>query len=148
MGAGGGDTLQINETRREEAERCASLMRETAERIAREEERKHGLIILEAHYGELADTGAGADTYLVAGERLIDVTVPLQALVNDSQLRIYCVGKVGAFGVAGDTPSAPARILGSRARRAEDAQGEIPLPRRAPPGDCARRAEAGDPHEG
>lgn len=65
-------------------------MRETAEKIANEERRKKGLVIIEAQFGQMQD---GTDRYPIAGQRLIDVAIPLQALVNDSQLRIYS-GKV------------------------------------------------------
>lgn len=68
-------------------------MRRTAERIAKEEEQKHGLIIVEAKYGQMVGEGHNALSYPLLGDRIVDVTVPLQAMVNDSQLRIYC-GKV------------------------------------------------------
>jgi hypothetical protein len=71
-------------------------MRETAEKIAREEEHKKGLVIVEANFGQMIDDVPGAELYPVPGEKLINVTIPLQALVNDSQLRIYS-GKVGGL---------------------------------------------------
>lgn len=60
-------------------------MRNTAEKISREEANKHGLIILEAFYGQKN----GSELYPVAGDNVINVTIPVQTLVNDSQLRIY-----------------------------------------------------------
>ncbi|CEF67595.1 DnaJ homolog subfamily C member 11 [Strongyloides ratti] len=85
------DTIdtQVNLSRKEEAMKICHLMRETAERITNDEDRKHGLIILEAKYGEMIDSGPSSSQYPVAGNNLIDVTVQLQAMVNDSQLRIY-----------------------------------------------------------
>lgn len=68
-------------------------MKRTAERIAKEEEQKHGLVIVEAKYGQLVGEGHNALSYPLLGDRIVDVTVPLQAMVYDSQLKIYS-GKV------------------------------------------------------
>ncbi|KAI1316026.1 hypothetical protein EDD11_010489 [Mortierella claussenii] len=61
---------------RKEAEESISLLRESTARKAKQEQDKDGLVILEALYGNL---NAG----LVA-----DVTIPVQALVNNSQLAL------------------------------------------------------------
>ncbi|XGW08081.1 hypothetical protein V3C99_010865 [Haemonchus contortus] len=80
---------EVDTVKQEEAGRIINLMRPTAERIRQEEQRKLGVVIIEARYGQCE--ASGSSSYILAGDRTIDVTVPLQAMVNDSQLRIYSV---------------------------------------------------------
>jgi hypothetical protein len=80
--------------KREQAQKAINLMREMAERNAKEEGQKSGLIILDAKFGQMLDDRPGSEQYpMLTGEKLIDVSVPLQSMVNDSKLRIYS-GKV------------------------------------------------------
>lgn len=64
-------------------------MRPQAERNANTEKAKGGLIIIEAKYGHMLGDGPTAALYPLLGDRVIDVTLALQALVHDSQLRLY-----------------------------------------------------------
>uniref|UniRef100_A0A8R1HYF1 J domain-containing protein n=1 Tax=Caenorhabditis japonica TaxID=281687 RepID=A0A8R1HYF1_CAEJA len=80
---------EVDLAKKEEAANVVNLMRATAERIKMDEKTKHGVIIETARYGQC--DGSGTRAYPLAGERTIDVTVPLQAMVNDSQLRVYTV---------------------------------------------------------
>ncbi|KAI6218167.1 J domain-containing protein [Aphelenchoides fujianensis] len=79
---------QVDEVKREDATRVVNLMRPTAERVARTEANRRGLVIVEARYGQMKGDNPA---YPLPGEQLIDVTVPLQAMVADSQLRLYSV---------------------------------------------------------
>ncbi|KAF9953346.1 hypothetical protein BGZ72_005484 [Mortierella alpina] len=65
-------------TQKREAEEAIELMRESTVRKMRQEQDRDGLVVLEAHYGNL---NAAPELNLVA-----DVTVAVQALVNNSQL--------------------------------------------------------------
>jgi DnaJ family protein C protein 11 len=58
------------------------VLRSLVEQI-KEREGSQGLIILEARYGQLTSTTTNENSI-----KIIDVTVPLQALVKDSALRI------------------------------------------------------------
>lgn len=80
---------EVDTVKQEESGRIINLMRPTADRIRREEEQKFGIVILEGRYGQCELTGSSS--YILAGDKTIDVAIPLQAMVNDSQLRIYSV---------------------------------------------------------
>ena len=71
-------------------------MRANAEKVANEEKRKNGLVIIEAFYGQMQNDRPASELYPLLGDKVVDVTIPLQAYVHDSQLRIYS-GKVKIF---------------------------------------------------
>ncbi|CAJ0958590.1 unnamed protein product, partial [Mesorhabditis belari] len=104
---------EIDIAKQEESQRIISLMRNTAERIKREEESKNGVIIVEGRYGACSPESSNA--YPVAGDRSIDVTVPLQAMVNDSQLRIHSLNKSQMPGFYDPCPCDP-KVLHIRYR--------------------------------
>ncbi|KAI9031463.1 hypothetical protein DFJ74DRAFT_702469 [Hyaloraphidium curvatum] len=74
-GAARAERARAGKERAEEAQR---FLKPVAAKRADAEARVHGLIIVKAVYGDLADKGQG----------VVDVAVPLQAAVLDSQLRI------------------------------------------------------------
>ncbi|KPJ09171.1 DnaJ-like subfamily C member 11 [Papilio machaon] len=89
----------------QQARATVELMKETYSRIRNDEEKKKGLVILQALYGKLP---AGADSHEVttdeAGDgvqaesphgysEVIDVTIPLQCLVKDSRLELLEASK-------------------------------------------------------
>jgi DnaJ family protein C protein 11 len=70
--------------RRREAMNAQEVLRSLVEQI-KDKEGSQGLIILEARYGQLTSTTTTINENSI---KIIDVTVPLQALVKDSTLRI------------------------------------------------------------
>lgn len=82
---------------RQEALSAINLMMATMERIVREETEKRGLIIVFAKYGnsELINQSIQSfDENDSLQPNIIDVTVPLQCLVKDSQLILHTTTKV------------------------------------------------------
>ncbi|KAI8804954.1 hypothetical protein BJ742DRAFT_856333 [Cladochytrium replicatum] len=91
----------ILQQRKNEAEDAVRLMRESVARKFEAEESRNGLVIVEAIYGKIPPTRrnrASEYSFLpsfvlsgeenTSGESWIDVTIPVQALVNQSQLHI------------------------------------------------------------
>lgn len=82
---------------RQEALSAINLMMATMERIVREETEKRGLIIVFAKYGNaelINQSGESFDDNDTLQPNVIDVTVPLQCLVKDSQLILHSTTKV------------------------------------------------------
>ena len=71
--------------RRREAMNAQEVLQSLVEQI-KEKEGSRGLIILEGRYGQLSPSSSS--TAHENSIKVIDVTVPLQALVKDSNLRI------------------------------------------------------------
>ncbi|XP_050429848.1 dnaJ homolog subfamily C member 11 [Adelges cooleyi] len=81
---------------RQEALSAINLMMATMERIVREETEKRGLIIILARYGNaelIRKSGQSFDEGSTLQPNIIDVTVPLQCLVKDSQLILHTTTK-------------------------------------------------------
>uniref|UniRef100_A0A182JRE3 J domain-containing protein n=1 Tax=Anopheles christyi TaxID=43041 RepID=A0A182JRE3_9DIPT len=87
--------------KRKEAESAISLMGALFERIRKNELNSQGLIIVSALYGKFAASDAGNVTleeaddmgFLHQNPLVIDVRIPLQCLVKDSQLTLYSSSK-------------------------------------------------------
>lgn len=82
---------------RQEALSAINLMMATMERIVREETEKHGLIIVCAKYGTselINQSGHSFSENDTLQPNIIDVTIPLQCLVKDSQLILHTTTKV------------------------------------------------------
>lgn len=83
---------------RQEALSAINLMMATMERIVREETEKRGLIIVFAKYGNAELINQSGHSSFNENDTLqpdiIDVTVPLQCLVKDSQLILHTTTKV------------------------------------------------------
>lgn len=76
------------------AKAAVDLMKAAFSRIRTDEERRGGLVILIALYGKNADVvGKTADSNVKKPE-VINVTIPVQCLIIDSQLTLHKSSKV------------------------------------------------------
>lgn len=82
------------EEKKREAKAAVDLMKAVYERIRREEEGRNGLIILNALYGKEADKVAKNNSTENQAVEVIDVVIPLQCLVKNSQLTLHDSSKV------------------------------------------------------
>lgn len=85
---------QRNVQKRKEAESAVSLMQTQYERILSDEEAKGGLVILYAFYGKFDDEEQIDQITPDDGSSYIDVKIPLQCLVKDSEIVIHTSVKV------------------------------------------------------
>lgn len=76
--------------KKREAEAAIDLMSAQYERNCLDEERKNGLLIMNAIYGKIDQT----DNDTNCSSQVIDVKIPLQCLVKDSKLVLQESGKV------------------------------------------------------
>ncbi|KAF8570672.1 hypothetical protein P879_01060 [Paragonimus westermani] len=74
--------------RRREALATQSLMRSTADRIRSSETDIGGLVIVRAVYGFLTPESSQDKSYDVGGPLTVDVTIPIQSMVEQSRLRL------------------------------------------------------------
>jgi len=81
--------------KRREAEEATALMEESYRRSVETEQNKKGLVILNAWYGKLISTERSD----IDSPAVIDVTIPLQCLVNGSKLILTEVSKSQINGI-------------------------------------------------
>jgi DnaJ homolog subfamily C member 11 len=86
--------------RRKEAEEAIDLMRESVMRRREIEEARHGLVIVEAWYGDLHDRHEVDSRLDTEFPSKIDVTLPLQSLVQNSQLHLHNTTKVSVHSLS------------------------------------------------
>lgn len=90
--------VDLLKLKRREAEMCVRLMKEQVAKRVEAEELKRGLVIVRAWYGNLSAGVTDSQSDDELGPRVIDVTVPLQALVRESQLHLFENTKSGLPG--------------------------------------------------
>ncbi|KNC87870.1 hypothetical protein SARC_00004 [Sphaeroforma arctica JP610] len=87
---------QVIRERKREAESAIRIMRESVEKKMDIEDRNKGFVVLKAWYGDLkAPLAQQVDA---ESPVVIDVTIPLQAMVKDSQLHLQQHSKSGLIG--------------------------------------------------
>ncbi|XP_065900012.1 dnaJ homolog subfamily C member 11-like [Dysidea avara] len=87
-------TKEMAEKKRE-AEQAIDLMSASLQRVLSVEQARHGLILIEAHYGKLFVSGELVST---DSHKVIDVRVPLQVMVKDSKLELPATTKATITG--------------------------------------------------
>ena len=114
--------------KRHDAEAAVLLMEQSVSAKAQAERRKNGLVILSAYYGRgAAFTAKG----MVEDEAIIDVTVPIQALVQNSRIHIPAgAAKFNLLGFWVSLPVLAELTPGSVHRRAQETARALSLPRR------------------
>lgn len=80
--------------KKKEAESAVELMSATFERIQIEEEKRKGLIIIKALYGNTSPEGLENGSINSLNNYEIDVTIPLQCLIKNSKLVLQDSTKV------------------------------------------------------
>ena len=81
--------------KKKEAEQAIELMTASVQRVMNVEQARHGLIIREAYYGRLFDTG---DHPIAEDSKMIDVRIPLQVMVKNSKLILPATSKAHITG--------------------------------------------------
>jgi len=95
--------LQLQKPTEKKAESSIQLILSTVTRKRDQEENKSGLMIVEARYGNLAKQEAEeAKTFVQDGDNVypyvIDVTIPVQYFVEESQLHLSSTPKSNLLG--------------------------------------------------
>ena len=84
--------------RRRQAEDAVRLMSDFVARKREAEELKNGLVIVQAVYGDPKCVAMAASGHPVQSPLVLDVTIPVQYLVGNSQLHIQSGSKSGLLG--------------------------------------------------
>jgi DnaJ family protein C protein 11 len=100
------NTVLIAEKKRE-AMAAVKLMQQAVERKIEAEKKVQGLVIVSALYGQLVAPNGRDDSSV---EPPADVTIPLQCLVKDSQLRLHAASKASIVGFYDPCPDEPKQL--------------------------------------
>jgi DnaJ family protein C protein 11 len=97
------DNLEFFKEQKKRAESFVRLMKVTVEQKREREEKRKGLIISHASYGKLPQTNPDKPEELNLDDEennpyVIDVTIPLMFLVENSRLQLPATTKVGLMG--------------------------------------------------
>eukprot|EP00053_Salpingoeca_punica_P012637 m.113383 g.113383 ORF g.113383 m.113383 type:complete len:552 (-) comp15998_c0_seq1:208-1863(-) len=93
--------------KKREALAAVRLMQQAVARKVEAEKRVNGLVITSALYGRLVASNTSDDANV---EPPVDVTIPLQCLVKDSQLRLHASSKASIVGFYDPCPDEPKQL--------------------------------------